>query len=364
MTNNTPPQKRRIRIRNLIIRIVLVLIFALILLFAIENLIIPVITNSSISTEYGERVVSGVGLSFSASEEFDMPLDLQVMQSLRQEYAETAVKLVVRGAILSGEQLDPQAKQLCLTELWVAEVLPISEPEAAPDNVTAFIGNLNEIPLERKLSLAFDDFCVEPGKTATWISDQDETIIGWLPFSTGLSPYYYPFDVRTLDLEIWVETEIEYEDDTWETRIIAPNLHTQYNLPDWQLFLYQEHTKPENRDHPVTVSQLTLQRAFASRLLTAMLLSSLFVIIILLGFTNQIDAFIQASVAVLLTLLGIQDLLTPTAITETNMVNQIILGLYILFALTVLSRLTIRPIWEHTRLFRKVDTAEDENEER
>jgi hypothetical protein len=356
-------QKQRIRIRNLVIRVIMVLAFALVVLFAIENLIIPVITNSSISVEYGDRVVTGVGLSFSAVEEYDMPLDLQVIQSLRQEYADSAVKLVLRGAILSGEQLPPTAEQICLTKLWAAEVLPISEPSVATNKVTEFIDILNAIPVERKLSMALDDFCAARGKTKTWSTEEDDPIIGLFPFSTGLSPYYYPFDVRTLDLEIWVETEIEYEDGTRETRMIAPNMHTQYNLPDWQLSLYQEQTEPENRAHPVTKSQVTLQRAFASRLLTATLLSSLFIIIILLGFTNQIDAFIQASVAVLLTLLGIQDLLIPAAITETNIVNQIILGLYILFALAVLSRLTVRPIWEHTRLSREVDAVENPEDE-
>ena len=102
MAKNERRQKRRIRIRNLVIRIIMVLIFALVVLFAIENLIIPIITNTSISVEYGERTPSNVGLAFTLLEEFEMPLDLQVVQSLRQEYAETAVKLVLRGAVISG----------------------------------------------------------------------------------------------------------------------------------------------------------------------------------------------------------------------------------------------------------------------
>ena len=357
------PQKRRIRIRNLIIRIVLLLVFALVVLFAIENLIIPVITNTSISVAYGDRDASSVALAFTAYEEFEMPLDLEVLQSLRQEYAETAIKLILRGAILSGEKLPPAAEQICLTKLWVVEALPTTEIPAATDQITAFVSALEETPLERQLSLAFDDFCVPRGKNKIKSFEDDAALVGLLPFFTGLSPYYYPFDTRSLEVEIWVESEIEYEDGTRETQIIAPNLHTQYNLPDWQLSLYQEQTTPENRDHPVTRSHLTLQRAFSSRLLTATLLASLFIIIVLLGFTNQIDAFIQASVAVLLTLLGIQDLLTPAAITEINMVNQIILGLYILFALAVLSRLTIRPIWDHTRVSSLESSDEDDDSE-
>lgn len=69
------PQKRRIRVRNLVIRIILVLVFALLVLFAIENLIIPVITNTSVNVEYGERTASGVGLSFTVLEEFDIVVD-------------------------------------------------------------------------------------------------------------------------------------------------------------------------------------------------------------------------------------------------------------------------------------------------
>ncbi len=206
-------------------------------------------------------------------------------------------------------------------------------------------------------------FVLRQAKREIWSPEEADTSMGLLPFFTGLSPYYYPFDTRSLDLEFWVETEVTFEDGTQETRIIAPNVHTQYNLTDWQLHLYQEQITPENRAHPVTRSQLNLQRAFASRLLTTTLLLSLFIIIILLGFTNQIDAFIQASVAVLLTLLGIQDLLTPTAITETNMINQIILGLYILFALAILSRLTLKPIWDHTRVSSMDEAEKDDSEE-
>jgi hypothetical protein len=342
-------QKRRIRIRNLIIRVFLVIAFAMIVLFAIENLVIPMITNTSISIERGEQVISNVLLAFVMQEESEMPLDLQVVQSLREEYADAAIKLIMRGAIVSGKNLPPTAKQICLTKLWVVEALPIAEDTFASEQGMELIKALNEIPIEHKLSLSFDDFCAKRGDTKIQSSEDNALLVGLLPFTTGLTTYYYPFDTRSLDLEMWVETEIEYEDGEKELRIVAPNVHTQYNLQDWELHLFQEQTIPENRDHLTTISKLTLQRAFASRLLTATLLSSLFIIIILLGFTNQIDAFIQASVAVLLTLLGIQDLLTPAAMTATTLVNQIILGLYILFALAVLSRLTVRPIWNYTR---------------
>jgi hypothetical protein len=170
-------------------------------------------------------------------------------------------------------------------------------------------------------------------------------LVGVLPFDTSLSPYFYPFNTRSPDLQIWVETEITYNDDSRKEFITAPNVNAQYNLPDWQLSLSKEQTTQEDGSHPVTRLQLFLQRTFASRLLTTTLLLSLFIIIILLSFTKQIDASIQASMAVLLTLLGIQDLLVPADKTQTTIVDQVILILYILFALVVLSHLTVRPIW-------------------
>jgi hypothetical protein len=240
-------------------------------------------------------------------------------------------------------------ERICLTKLWIVEPLLIPEDSPALGEQAADLASiLNQIPVERKLDYEFDDFCAERGKLETTTFGGEGAPVGLLPFTRGLPPYNYPFDTRALDLQLWVEAEIEHQDGTRAEMVIAPNTQAQYNLPNWQLNLLIEQVTPENRTHPVTSHVLTLQRPFASRLLTTTLLASLFIIIILLGFTRQIDAFIQASVAVLLTLLGIQDLLVPATIAETTIVDDTILGFYILFALAVLARLTIKPIWDHT----------------
>jgi hypothetical protein len=144
--------------------------------------------------------------------------------------------------------------------------------------------------------------------------------------------------------------------------ITAPNVGAQFNLPNWQLYLFKEQTTPEDGSHPITRLQLSMQRPFASRLLTTTLLISLFIIILLLSFTKKIDAFIQASVAVLLTLLGIQDLLVPAGRTQSTIVDQMILVLYIMFALVVLSHLTVKPIWERTAIS-EAAANEDDNDD-
>lgn len=351
MTKPKKPRKYRIHIRNLVVRIILVIVFAGVVLLVVENLVIPALTNQHVNVEYGEYELTNVGLTFVLSEEFDVPFDLQVIQSLRQQYDKSAVKLTLNGAALSGVKLEPTAKQICLTNLWVSEPLPIPENPSDTEAQISLISILDQIPVENKYNLAFDDFCVQRNKVKIHSSEADQAFIGLLPFTTGESPYYYPFDTRSLNLEIWVETEIEYEDDTKEVFITAPNVQqSQAIFSDWQMHLFKEQVTLENREHPVTRCELTMERPFASRLLTTTLLLSLFIIIFLLGFTRQIDAFIQASVAVLLTLLGIQDLLTLTTYTQTTIVDQAILGLYILFALVVLSHLTVKPIWERTRV--------------
>jgi len=351
MTKTKQRRKYRIHVRNLVIRIILVITFAGVVLLAVENLVIPAMTKQYISVEYGEQELTNVGLAFVLSEEFEVPLDLQVIQSLRQEYGESAVKLTLNGAILSGEKLDATAKQICLTKLWVVEPLPIPENSSETDINDSLIRVLNQIPVQSEHSLAFDDFCVERGRIKIRSSEANETLVGVLPFATAKSPYFYPFDTRSINLESWVETEVEYEDGTKEVLIVAPNVQqSQVTFSDWQLHLFIEQVTPENRTHPITQGQLTMERTFASRLLTTTLLLSLFIIIFLLGFTRQIDAFIQASVAVLLTLLGIQDLLTPATKTQATIVDQAILGLYIMFAMVVLSHLTVKPIWERTRV--------------
>lgn len=351
MSGTENKQKRTIRTRNLIIRGGLVLGFAAIVVSVIANLVIPAMTNTNITVEHGEQALSNVGLSFLVSEESEIPLELKALQSLRQEYGESAVRLTLGGVILSGEGLTSVEERICLTTLWIAEPLLIPEDLPALGEKSAYLADrLNQIPIERKLSYEFDEFCAERGTLKTLVSGNEEVLLGVLPFTRGRSPYYYPFDTRALDLEMWVEAEIEVQDDANKEIVIAPNTNSQYHLPDWQLSLFTEQGTPESRTHPVTSQKLALQRPFASRLLTTTLLASLFIIIILLGFTRQIDAFIQASVAVLLTLLGIQDLLVPLAIAETTIVDQTILAFYILFALAVLARLTIKPIWDHTHL--------------
>jgi len=311
---------------------------------------IPAMTNQYIIVENGNQTLTHVGLVFLISEEFEMPLDLELVQSARQEYRESAVKLILSGVSLSGEKLEETEEQICLTKLWVIEPLSLPENAIAIEERANLKSILNQILGKKKLSFEFNDFCVERNRIKLRSGEEEKSLLGVLPFATGKSPYFYPFDNRTLDLEIWVETEITYNDDSRKVFIIAPNVSAQYNLPDWQLYLFKEQVTPENDTYPITRFQLSMQRTFASRLLTTTLLISLFVIIILLSFTKNIDAFIQASVAVLLTLLGIQDLLTPAEKTQATIVDQIILVLYIMFALVVLSHLTIRPIWERTRI--------------
>ncbi|MFN2242298.1 MAG: hypothetical protein ACK2U2_08425 [Anaerolineae bacterium] len=352
MPETASNEKKTARIRNVIIRSVLLVGFAVIALSVLLNLVSPAIANKQIAVEYGTRILSDVGLSFVVSEESEIsviPLGVRALQSLRHEYGESAVNVTLSGVVLSGEQLSSTEERICLTTLWIAEPLPVSEePSVLGEYAASLADTLNQIPIERTLSYEFDDFCAERGTAQMRSSGDEDVLIGVLPFSQGLSPYYYPFDTRTLGWEVWVDAEIENQDGTSETITIAPNMRSQYNLPEWQLTLFAEQETPENRTHPVASQHLTMQRPFASRLLTTTLLASLFVIILLLGFTRQMDAFVQASVAVLLTLLGIQDLLVPTAISEATIVDQTILAFYVLFALAILGRLTIKPLWDLT----------------
>jgi hypothetical protein len=362
MADTVHTQKRRIRTRNVVIRVILLLVFSWAVVAVIRNLLIPAMTNQYIVVENGDQTLTNVGLALSISEELEMPLDLHLIQSLRGEYRESAVSLILSGLSLSGQKLEETAEQVCLTKLWVVEPLILPEDAIEHEDSANLAGIFNQILGEKMLSVALNDLCVERSKIKLRSGDDQAISVGVLPFDTGLSPYFYPFDTRTLDLEIWVETEITYSDGSRKVFITAPNVGAQFNLPDWQLYLFKEQTTPEDGSHPITRLQLSMQRPFASRLLTTTLLISLFIIILLLSFTKKIDAFIQASVAVLLTLLGIQDLLVPAGRTQSTIVDQTILVLYILFALVVLSHLTVKPIWERTAIS-EAAANEDDNDD-
>ncbi|MFN2237681.1 MAG: hypothetical protein ACK2U1_25905 [Anaerolineales bacterium] len=363
MADTAQTQKRRIRTRNVVIRVILLLVFCWSVIAVIRNLLIPAMSNQYMVVENGNQAITNVGLALSFSEEVEIPLELQLIQSFRGEYRESAVRLILSGAALTGQQLEETAEQVCLTKLWVVEPLDLPEDAIEKEEVANLVAILNQTLGEKTLSVEFDNFCAERDGIKLQSGEDQAILVGVLPFATGLSPYFYPFDSRSLDLEIWVETEITYNDDSRKTLITAPNIGAQYNFPDWQLSLFKDQTTPEDGQHPITRLQLSMQRPFANRLLTATLLLSLFVIILLLSFTKNIDAFIQASVAVLLTLLGIQDLLVPAGKTQTTIVDQTILVLYILFALVVLAHLTIKPIWERTTISEVDEVDEDEKEE-
>ena len=185
MANTEQVHNRRVRIRNLVIRIVLVLAFAWLVLLAVENLVIPAMTNQYISLERGEQMPSNVGLSFIVSEEFEIPLEMHVLQSLRQEYGESAVGLVLSGASLSGIKLGATAEQVCLTKLWVEQPLPFPEYSPVLEVSTTLAEILNEIPVTNELSMAFNDFCVERGGVKVRASDLETPLVGVLPFATG-----------------------------------------------------------------------------------------------------------------------------------------------------------------------------------
>jgi hypothetical protein len=350
MADSVQTQKRRIRTRNVVIRIILLLVFSWAVVAVIRNLLVPAMTNQYVVVENGDQILTNVGLALSISEEFEMPLDLQLIQSLRGEYRESAVRLILSGISLSGQKLQENAEQVCLTKLWVVEPLILPEDAIENEEYADLVGIFNQIVGEKTLNVEFDNLCVEPNRVKLRSGEDQISLVGVLPFTTGLSPYFYPFDTRTLDLQIWVETEIIYNDGSRKVFITAPNVSAQYNLPDWQLYLFREQTRSEDGAQPITRLQLSMQRPFASRLLTTTLLLSLFIIILLLGFTKKIDAFIQAFVAVLLTLLGIQDLLVPAGRIQGTIVDQMILVLYIMFALVVLSHLTVKPIWQRTTI--------------
>ena len=145
MADTAKHQKRRIRIRNVVIRVLLLLIFGMVVIAVIENLVIPAMTNQFITVENGNQTLTNVGLSFLISEEFEMPLDIQLAQSLRGEYDESAVRLVLSGVALSGEKLGEEAKQICLTKLWEVEPLPFPDDTTLSEESASLASILDQI---------------------------------------------------------------------------------------------------------------------------------------------------------------------------------------------------------------------------
>ncbi|MEP0914050.1 hypothetical protein NDI45_24375 [Leptolyngbya sp. GB1-A1] len=161
------------------------------------------------------------------------------------------------------------------------------------------------------------------------------------------SIYYFPFDERSVTIFPAITL---YENNGEKQRII------DYEIAGWVTApKSDEKILLKNIDGKEPYIEVYFYRPIAYRALTLILLGSLFLLITSLFFIADNGTFLEVSVGILFGLWGIQDILIPKNITETTMVNSLILTLYVCFIFVFLLRFVRFNVWRWLNRFYRGD---------
>jgi hypothetical protein len=171
---------------------------------------------------------------------------------------------------------------------------------------------------------------------------------------TARPSYFFPFDRRKLSMDIWISTYPKDNESLASLRYVAPEIRGFVTAPEWdesvsvtRRFIDRSiSTIAEGNE--VTRVVVDFQRPLAYRVLLFVLLGAMLFFMVALAFVEEIGSFLEVSVGVLLGLWGIQNALIPPGVTETTIIDSLVLGLYVLLAIAIFIRFVVRPIWRKT----------------
>lgn len=190
-----------------------------------------------------------------------------------------------------------------------------------------------------------------------------------LPFEIERSSFYFPFDRQRILMafSLGISTQVGDINDPYSSffniaELYAPGASVISSFPLWEedvTFGYEllNHSRIEDwiaegetlyeipDPTPVMTLQIALERPLFQRVLTVVLLASLFGFILILLFVSEISAFLEIAVGILLGLWGVQGILIPTYITGPTLIETLILTLYVLLAFVTFVRFIIIPFW-------------------
>lgn len=165
--------------------------------------------------------------------------------------------------------------------------------------------------------------------------------------TSSTSAFFFPFDKKYINFVVVVtESNNEYiapevigiiESKEWDQRVIIKKL--QMSKIDGIVWL------DIPNDSMVSLVEVSFVRPLAYRILIPMLILVLAMIIIATLFLESLGDFFQVIIGILLGLWGLKSALVPSVVPGPTIVDGLILDLYVLLALFLVFRFTLKPLW-------------------
>jgi hypothetical protein len=268
----------------------------------------------------------------------------------------------------------PLNKQLCVEGVYFVEDSPIYAMPS--DELDDFYFDFSERPHAhsfhpyREKVVGFQDFCsnktqfinLYPAKSYT-----DPPTIEYIRAITtpiNISVYSpplnnlrkYPFDVHYASIAFWIEVVTE----TGERIFVAPSIDAHFPIGDWRSEVSINSLRAACSGdcikgiNKATVIDVKLRRPIGIQYLTAMILLTIFGLIISIVIIKDSSNALSVCLAIVLGLWGIQDVLIAPKIIGPTFTRSAIMLLYFLFGIAMLTRFITIPLY---RKYRSLDPA-------
>jgi hypothetical protein len=170
-------------------------------------------------------------------------------------------------------------------------------------------------------------------------------------FISGLPPYYYPFDWAEIKLHIRLEG---YENVGTKTvnRYVPVNVTGEVEAKNWDIKItisdgVDSLSMPSSSQveiRPNVLVNIRYERPLVYRIIPAVLLLTILLIILIVPLIKDNGSFLEVLVGLIFGIWGIKQIIIPTFVTWTTILDPIILGLYMCLCVSVLIKFVIMPL--------------------
>lgn len=171
-------------------------------------------------------------------------------------------------------------------------------------------------------------------------------------------PLYYPFDVRRSEFFVWADA---YQNDN-DLIEVVPQLHLASMMREWSETVTFQEKQIEVNDtiRKALYVDVTFQRPISVRIFTSLMITALFLFITLLLFVRDNGSALEVSLAILLGLWGVKDLIRGPDQYSMILIDTIFFMLYIYFAIIVFLRFSTLPLYKKLRFQNGTDSLADQ----
>lgn len=160
---------------------------------------------------------------------------------------------------------------------------------------------------------------------------------------SGRPPYYYPFDWAELKVEIRLEGD-ENIGSKKESRFIPVNITGVVDAKNWdtKVDITDEFDFSTNRPYALVV--VHYDRPLLYRVIPVAVLATIFFVIFYMPRIKDKSSFLEVMIGLIFGIWGIKQVIVPTFVTWTTILDPIILGLYMCLCISVLIKFVVMPL--------------------